>query len=142
MVLLFLAKLNPFTGRSQRPIPLTAESVLEKIPARFKDDGCSSSPDSLFGFEFRWACRIHDWRYCTRCHRAGSMTQAARRRGDEELGGNIRSTLPWRWRWVRWIYQTVVRRHGGTSAFDSCGPVVGKVCRHNMSPPSWMFIKE
>jgi hypothetical protein len=66
------------------------------------------------------------------------MTQAARRRADQELGENIRRSLPWRWRWVGWIYRLGVRRYGGVAAFDSCGPAAGLLCRHGQSQPAWM----
>jgi hypothetical protein len=124
--------------RRQRPPPDSARVLLETIPVGFVDDGCSNSPDSFLGFYFQPYCRIHDWRYCTRCWPAGSMTASARKWADMELGLNLRAALPWRWRWVGWIYRLGVWRYGGVSAFDSCGPTVGPVCRHNMPPPDWM----
>lgn len=126
-------------SREQLPYPDRALHILEhEIPDDFTDDGCSNSPDSLWGFSFRDACRIHDWRYCTRCHLPGSMTQSARHKADRELAQNIRARLPKRWRWVRYLYYFMVWKEGGTSAFDSCGPDAGGQCRHGQPMPSWM----
>lgn len=124
--------------RRQRPLSARARQVLEAIPPEFQDDGCSSAPDDLFGFDLRFACRCHDFYYCSRAWPAGWMDQAQRRAADELLGELVREALPWRWRWVGWIYRVAVRRHGGTEAFDSCGPEAGPRCRHNLAPPDWM----
>ena len=124
-----------FRGRAQRVIPEVAQRIYDSIPERFVDDGCSNSPDGWFGFNFRWACRIHDWKYCSRCHPLVSMTQYYRKLADKELQRNISASLPWRWKWVSRIYKFEVRRHGGTSAWNSCGPRVGALCRHNMRWP-------
>jgi hypothetical protein len=124
--------------RAQYPIPSTGESALREIPKNFVDDGCSNSPDGWFGFEFQWACRIHDYRYCTRCHDPGTMTYGMKLFADNELKRNIRYSLPWRWRWVRYVYHAGVWFGGNFSAWDSCGPDAGEVCRHGMSQPDWM----
>ena len=125
-------------GRLQRPIPKEAKRTLAEIPEHFRDDGCSSSPDDLFGFDFRWACRIHDWRYCTRCHPAGSMTWQRKNDADGELKENIRTSLPWRWRWVRFLYHRAVFIGGNFGAYDTCGPEAAECCRHGMAMPGWM----
>lgn len=127
-----------FNGRAQRPVPEKAKGVLNQIPKTFKDDGCSNSPDDLWGFDFGWACRIHDWRYCTRCHPAGSRDYEHRQRADRELRENLRTSLPWRWRWVSWIYWRGVQAGGGFDAWNSCGPEDGDRCRHNRKMPRWM----
>ena len=126
--------------RAQRPIPAEAQAILDTIPAEFVDDGCSNSPDGWFGFDLRFACRIHDWRYCGRCHRAEFMDQARRHRADAELERNIQSVLPWRWRWVGWFYLRAVHVAGGIEAWDSCGLEEGELCRHRMPLPPWMTI--
>ncbi len=123
--------------RAQLPLSDNALDVLDLIPDNFVDDGCSNAPDSIFGFEFGWACRIHDWRYCTRAHPAGAMTSYARELADGELAVNIRQTLPWRWRWVRFVYRFFVHRYGGIDAYDSCGPHVERRCRHRLQRPAW-----
>ena len=128
----------PFDGRTQRPIPKLGWEMLDDIPREFIDDGCSNSRDSLFGFNFRWACRIHDHSYCTRCWPAGAMTQAHRRWADETLRNFIRGSLPWRWRWVGWWYRLGVHLGGGISAYDSCGITAGARCLHGMPIPDWM----
>lgn len=125
-------------SRRQRPIPPAAQAILDRIPADFRDDGCSRSPDSLFGFNFRWACRIHDWSYCTRAHQPGSMTYGWKVAADFTLRENLRSALPLRWRWVRFIYQGAVLAFGGFGSFNSCGPEAGERCRHAMRRPPWM----
>lgn len=35
----------------------------QRPPAWFIGDGCSFSPDGLFGHDWREACRWHDWAY-------------------------------------------------------------------------------
>ncbi len=124
--------------RKQLPKPAAAVQILERIPKRFLDDGCSNSPDSVFGFDFRWACRIHDWEYCSRCHKAGRTTQTNRRFADREIKLFIGSALPWRWRWVRFVYYRVLKVAGGVDAWNSCGHTKGELCRHNMPMPGWM----
>jgi hypothetical protein len=111
---------------------------LPKIPPDFVDSGCSNAPDSIFGRPIAWACRIHDWRYCTRAHPAGAMTQRWRQDADRELGANVRGSLPFALRWVGWVYWRATHRFGGDDAFDSCGPEVGERCRHNLARPAWM----
>lgn len=125
--------------RAQRPIPKEASALLRgSVPASFKDDGCTNSPDSIFGFDFKWACRIHDWRYCTRCHDPGSMTYETKLRADMELKRHFKSSLPLRWRWIRYVYYAGVLAGGGFNAFDSCGPEEGETCRHDVTSPQWM----
>ncbi len=124
--------------RKQTRLSARATEVLSMIPRRFVDDGCSNSPDSIFGFDLRFACRIHDWRYCSRCHPPMNMRQWNRDQADRELKQNIKAALPWRWRWIGWVFRAVVHRYGGTTAWDSCGHKVGHICRHNMkTPDSW-----
>lgn len=124
----------------RRPIPPVARGLLAEIPEEFVDDGCSTAPDALFGFRLGWACRIHDWMYCTRAWPAGTMDQHHRKHADDLLGEMIRQALPWRWRFVGWIYRAAVRRHGGHAAFDSCGGEAGERCRHNLPRPGWMEV--
>lgn len=128
----------PFTGRAQLPIPDDARELLDQIPGDFRDDGCSNALDSLFGFSFAWACRIHDWYYCTRAWPAGAMTYGHKLDGDGLLKRFMRASLPLRWRWVRYLYKGAVFTFGGFGSYDSCGPEVGERCRHNLAPPSWM----
>lgn len=123
----------------QLPIPPRALELLSQIPASFCDDGCSRSPDAWFGFDFRWACRIHDWRYCTRAHAAGAMHYGAKVAADYELEQHLRASLPWRWRWAGWIYKAATLFAGGWGAFDSCGTEVGERCRHGLEIPAWMM---
>ncbi len=120
------------SGRSQKPVPAAARVLLRTIPRGFRDDGCSNAPDSVFGFRFRWVCRLHDWRYCTRCHPPGVLTQGWRHMADRELRSFISASLPWRWRWLKWAYYGGVWWAGGIEAFDSCGRDVGDFCRHGI----------
>lgn len=120
-------------------VPGSARLLLTSIPTDFVDDGCSASPDSICGDSIRWACRIHDWRYCTRAHRPGRMTTEYRKNADKELRTHMRLDLPWYSQWTRLIYHFFVRKFGnGDNSFDSCGPEVGEKCRHNMPQPVWM----
>jgi hypothetical protein len=112
---------------------------LDEVPGRFQDNGCSMSPDSIFNTSIRWACRIHDYRYCSRAQEPGSMTDPQRKRADKELKRNLGLGLPWYSRWARWVYFTAVRLFGaGDHSFDSCDYHVGVLCRHNMPIPLWM----
>ena len=121
------------------PVPgLVAQQILGEISDDFSDDGCSNSPDSILWRSIKWCCRIHDWRYCSRCHRAGSMNRGAQTWADTELGMNIRSALPFTTRWVGWLYYRVTNRFGGMGAWNSCGPNSGLLCRHGMEVPEWM----
>jgi hypothetical protein len=127
-----------------RSIPETAHKILEQdIPREFDDNGCSNAPDEISGYNFRWACRIHDWRYCTRCHPAGSMTVQAKDWADRELKINLQAYLPFFLRCVGWVYRFMTWKYGGYSAFDSCGPTPEGLslnpCRHGMYPPKWML---
>jgi hypothetical protein len=124
--------------RKPYPIPREALSLLASIPKEFRDDGCSNALDSWFGFDFAWACRIHDWRYCTRCHQAGSMDYACKVRDDRELQAFVACCLPWRWKWLGRVYKRAVLIAGGWNAYDSCGPEKGALCRHGMPMPRWM----
>ena len=128
-----------FNGRAQRPRPPEAVELLGAIPAGFSDDGCSNAPDAIFGFRFDWACRIHDWRYCSRCHPAGTMHYANKLAADAELGRLIGTSLPWRWRWIRRVYLRGVQAGGGFDAWNSCGPEDGPSCRHGIDLQTWML---
>lgn len=129
------------------PIPPEAQEVLDQVPAVFTDDGCSNSPDRILRFEFRWVCRIHDWRGCTRCWPAGSRTLDEMFAGNEEIWRHMGVALPLRYRWARWIYYAILARFNGDVAWDSCGPnpreasdeqlALGQ-CRHSMPMPDWM----
>lgn len=119
-------------------VPPAAYRWLQRIPDYFQDDGCSAAPDRLFRRDLNWACRIHDWWWCTRCHPKGSMTQSWRKAGDALLASFIRQALtdhPLRglaylaYRWGPWF---------GRNGFDTCGSEVGTYCRHNIPRPSWM----
>lgn len=125
-------------SREQLPIPEDAKRLLDLIPADFNDDGCSNSPDSIFGFDFKWACRIHNWSFCTRCHPPGTRTYAAEAQANIRLKRHIDAALPFRWSWVKYVYYTAVWRYGGMGAFNSCGPEAGFRCRHGQVQPKWM----
>lgn len=128
-----------FFKREQLPTPEDAKRLLELIPAEFSDDGCSNAPDGIFGFDFKWACRIHNWSYCTRCHGPGTRTHLVKVQADNRLKRHIDQSLPFRWSWVKYVYYTAVWRYGGMGAFNSCGPEVGFKCRHQMVMPEWML---
>ena len=127
--------------------------LLAEIPAEFRDDGCSNSPDGfLLGISkvrgFRWLkrfarsfkryCRLHDWSYCSRCHEPGTMNQHERSRADKRIGRNIRGCLSFGLRWWGWGYFKATSEFGGRRAWNSCGPASGERCRHNMPLPDWM----
>jgi hypothetical protein len=122
----------------QRRIAQIASYTLTSIPERFTDDGCSYSPDSLFHSEIGWACRIHDFRYCSRSEGPTEMLPEQRMAADKELRDNLALSFP-RWLgWVRFLYYRAVRRFGSMHAWDSCGYDAGERCKHNMNRPLWM----
>jgi hypothetical protein len=123
---------------AQRTIALTASHVLSKIPERFTDDGCSYSPDSLFHSEIGWACRIHDFRYCSRTLGPRTFNADERMAADKELRANIALSFPKWLGWVRFLYYRAVRRFGSMIAWNSCGYDAGERCKHNMNRPLWM----
>lgn len=106
----------------------------------FQDDGLSGGfPDWMYS---RWglslAGRVHDWHYCTRCHRAGSMTDEAKRFADKALRKHARELLPWYLNLAPIILYWGVTLGGGFGSWDSCGQEVGERCRHNIEQPQWM----
>lgn len=115
----------------------------------FKDDGLSGGfPDWVYArHNLRLAGRVHDWHYCTRCHRplentrrdrdAGSMTWRAKGFADRALRQHARELLPW-YLQIAPIVLYVGVRLGGNSSWDSCGPDVGERCRHMIALPTWM----
>jgi len=112
------------------------------FPRDFISDGCSSSPDSIFGYSVKWCCEIHDWRGCTRCHPPGRLTQKACNFAAKELGWHVRYALPFGLRWIGWAYHKVVYRMTETY-WDSCGIIEGELsldpCRHGILPPRWLI---
>jgi hypothetical protein len=106
----------------------------------FRDDGLSGGfPDWVYAsYNLRLAGRVHDWHYCTRCHPAGSMTQAARRFADLALRQHARELLPWWLRVAPWVLYLGVHWFGDEAAWDGCGPEQGDLCRHNIEQPVWM----
>lgn len=126
--------------------PPEAQFILDQIPPGFLDDGCSTSLDGTFRVSWKWVCKIHDWRGCTRCHPAGALTLDKMHEGNAEL---------WRWmgglplyiRGARWLYYGVLARLNGDVAWNSCGKnargttpeqAAAGLCRHGMPAPSWM----
>lgn len=138
-----------FDGRAQRALPDEAVELLSEIPSEFRDDGLSLFPDRWFGFNFKWAGRIHDWEYCTRCHDPGVMTVEWKVEADRRIGRFVSSSLPVRWKWLGTVVRLGVWR-GGYGSFDSCGPNPSgvneiqhslSVCRHNMPKPAWFTVR-
>ena len=107
----------------------------------FVDDGLSGGfPDWIYArHHLRYAGRVHDWHYCSRCHRGGSMTPKARRFADRALLQHARELLPW-YLQVAPIVLHLGVRIGGRSSWDSCGPYVGERCRHNIKCPPYMAL--
>ena len=84
-------------------------AVIRSYFPGFCDDGCTTSPDGILGYDFSWACRIHDWRYCTRCHPPDSMSQLARRFADE-VSSSPSSLLVISIRWRTFSGRTVCQQ--------------------------------
>jgi hypothetical protein len=121
-------------GKKVIRLPALAAEILANIPAHFVDDGCSSSPDSWFGYDFRWACRIHDYMWCTRAHALGTMTKEWKLKGDLLLRRCIAAALPRRWRWLSFLYYRGVRR--AAWPFNTCQK--GDTCRHGLTYQDWL----
>ena len=117
-------------------LPALAAEMLAQIPSNFRDDGCSSSPDTIHGHDLRWACRLHDWWWCTRAHPEGLLDDEWKDAGDHILGLLVRSALPKGLRWVGGVYLRAVQRYG--SSYDSCGHS-DEYCRHSLPRPDWMM---
>ena len=109
----------------------------------FKDDGLSGGfPDWIYSrYRLRLAGRVHDWHYCSRCHLEGAMSPKSRRFADRALRQHARELLPWFLQLAPMILHVGVRL-GGNSSWDSCGPDVGALCRHNIVRPTWMYRPE
>jgi hypothetical protein len=107
----------------------------------FEDDGLSGGfPDWMYK---KWllglAGRVHDWNYCTRCHKAGSMTDPKKKWADKALRKHARELLPWYLCLAPIVLYVGVRVGGGFGSWDSCGPEEGDRCRHNIEQPQWML---
>jgi hypothetical protein len=106
----------------------------------FEDDGLSGGfPDWAYRRWHLWKSgRVHDWHYCTRCHKAGSMTDPAKKFCDLALRVHARKLLPWYIRLAPWVLYIGVSVGGGFGSWDSCGVEEGDRCRHNIKQPDWM----
>lgn len=113
---------------------------IEDSTPEFVDDGLSGGfPDWIYArHNLRMAGRVHDWHYCTRCHRVGTMNQAHRKFADRALRKHARELLPWYLNVAPLILYAGVRLGGGGSAWNSCGTTRGERCRHNIARPDWM----
>jgi hypothetical protein len=113
--------------------------ITREVP-EFEDDGLSYFPDWMYRrWELSISGRVHDWHYCTRCHRAGSMTDQAKRFADKALRQHARELLPWYLNLAPIVLYVGVAVGGGFGSWDSCGPEEGFWCRHNIEQPDWML---
>jgi hypothetical protein len=112
------------------------------IPEDFIDDGCSSLGkvlEKLFlklSYDLRPICRAHDHASCTRCHPAGTMTEARKIRVAWEMRESMRELLPWYLDWTAGRVYRVLAFWPGY--FDTCSQEVGLYCRHGQPMPEWM----
>ncbi len=106
----------------------------------FEDDGLSGGfPDWMYRrWELSIAGRVHDWHYCTRCHKAGSMTDSSKKFADKALRKHARELLPWYLNLAPIVLYVGVAVGGGFGSWDSCDSEVGDRCRHNIKQPDWM----
>jgi len=113
---------------------------IEQLYPDFVDDGLSGGfPDWLYSrYDLHLAGRVHDWHYCTRCHRQGTMDQDHRKFADVALRVHAQELLPWWLNVAPWVLYAGVRLGGGGEAWNSCGPARGERCRHNIAMPTWM----
>ena len=115
-------------------------SIISRDYPDFVDDGLSGGfPDWAYRRWQLWVSgRVHDWHYCTRCHKQGSMTDDAKRFADLALRTHARQLLPWYIRLAPWVLYIGVAVGGGWGSWDSCVAAVGERCRHNIKQPDWM----
>lgn len=142
-----------------RPIPFEAWRKLESMSPLFVDDGCSSFPDQVFSWlawitfgragpwVLKWACRVHDWQVCTRCHPPGSMTDVELKRTNKEFKQELVAFLPRFGKQMGYLMFRGVWAARGSGYFDSCGKdpqgvndeqLAYGLCRHSMPEPEWM----
>jgi len=130
----------------------TVQICLDRIIAEhseFLDDGLSGGfPDWMYR-RYRLgkrAGRVHDEGYCTRCHKAGSMTKDQQEYLDHQLKTHADECLPW-WLPIAPIILFLGVKIGGGGSFDTCGAnprdatdeqKADGLCRHNMQMPDWM----
>jgi hypothetical protein len=103
---LYTSSLNGFqTTRAQQPYA----SQLD-----WSSDGCSSSPDNPFGFNFVKACYRHDFGY-RNYKRQGRFTAGARLRIDNRFRADMYRVCAGRWACNRFadVYYAAVRQYGG-----------------------------
>jgi hypothetical protein len=124
-----------------RPVDYYLTTISTLTPD-FVDDGLSWFPDWIYKYILRHnitpAGRVHDWHYCSRCHRRGAMDQAHRTFADKALRVHARELLHGHFRIAPLVLWMGVRWRGGGSAWNSCGRTRGTRCRHNMLMPGWM----
>ncbi len=122
------------------PIDYYLDRIADRWPD-FRDDGLSGGfPDWLYGrHKLTLAGRVHDWHYCGRVHRQGTMNQNHRLFADLALRVHARELLPWYLRLAPWVLYAGVRIGGGGDAWNSCGPTKGDRCRHRVIMPLWMI---
>lgn len=124
-------------GRRPEKVDWYLTAIAQSWPD-FIDTGLSFFPDWIYS---RWslslAGRVHDWHYCTRCHRPGSMTWRAKGFADRALRQHARELLPWYLNIAPLLLYVGVRV-GGNSSWDFCGPLGDERCRHNILKPVWM----
>jgi hypothetical protein len=130
----------------RRPIPLDLYGLLMCRPSTWVDDGLTSFPDSILGYDISPAGSGHDMYFCTRCWPAGRLTRDHKEEADRKLGQWVRALLPFGLRWVGWMVFLGVYTFSDR-AFDTCGPkprgatagqMAAGLCRHGCPKPKWM----
>jgi len=131
-------KLRPV---QQRPIPPRQLDRLQHIADHFPDfldDGCTSAPDKLLGYDFKWACRLHDFAYCSHAHAPGTMNLLRKAMADAQLFYNVQASLPGLVALrVAAVYFQAVMELGGDS-YGSCTAGPNGRCRHNLRYSAWL----
>jgi hypothetical protein len=129
-------------SRTIAPVGFYLQLIDTQFPG-FKDDGLSFFPDWIYSRWGLWrAGRVHDWAYCTRCHKIGTMDQRARRFADKALRQHARELLPWYLRIAPLALYFGVRTGGGAKAWNSCGYDAGAYCRHAQPRQPWQVALE
>ena len=90
----------------------------ELPPEDFVSNGCSCSPDILFGIDIRPACHVHDFHYSWQMNWPLGRNEKARYMADHWLLNNlVHCGLP---KWIARIYWYRVRLFGHRSfAYDT-----------------------
>jgi len=136
------AKLRRYRVVQQRAIPHDRLDALEWIAfwfPKFTDDGLSWFPDSLAGYDFTWAGRLHDFGYCAQARPPFRYGVLDRMRLDFQLARDVRNAVP-NWALADEIASVVLMgvTQLGVWSYNSCTiKRYNGRCRHGLLRDNW-----